>query len=319
VNEILRKLLVLPPQASTISSKIDALHFFVIGVTMLGALTVAAVAIYFSVKYRERPGAPVKEAKSLPRKFEIAAFGGVLSLFLLWWVIGFHQYVTISRPPSNAETIYVTGKQWMWSFAYPNGAASESVLYVPVGRPVKLVMTSRDMIHSFYVPAFRLKRDVIPGRTTTMWFEATMPGRYPVYCAEYCGAQHSTMRAEVVVLPDNELARQLGRLTDGTSLASQGELVAARAGCMRCHTPDGTPHLGPTWAGLYGSTVTLETGRQVVVDDAYLTKSMMDPMADIHAGFQRLMPTYQGVLGAADIGAIVEYIRSLRDVKGSAP
>ena len=321
MNELMRKLLFLPEQASTVSTQIDGLHYFVITVTMLGATAVALATLYFIVRYRARPHGRehVPDERKLPLMFELTAFGGLLSLFILWWVIGFRQYVEISEPPRDSITIYVTGKQWMWSFAYPNGTASEGVLYVPAGKPVKLVMTSRDVIHSFYVPAFRLKRDVLPGRATMMWFEVKRPGTYPVYCAEYCGANHSRMRAEVIALTPDAYAKEREALQPGSDpLAVVGEHVAARAGCLRCHTPDGTPHIGPTWAGLYGSTIPLEGGRTITVDDAYLTRSMMDPAADIHRGFKNVMPTYQGLLSSADVGALLEYIRSLRDVSRHA-
>jgi len=317
MNELMRKLLFLPEQASTVSRRIDTLHFFVITVTMLGATAVALASLYFLIRYRARPDSKdeTSDERPIPVMFELTAFGGLLSLFILWWVIGFRQYVTISEPPRDSITIYVTAKQWMWSFAYPNGTASEDVLYVPAGKPVKLVMTSRDVIHSFYVPAFRLKRDVLPGRATTMWFEVKHPGSYHVFCAEYCGADHSMMRAEVVALAPDDYANEREAVAPGAdALAVIGEHVAARAGCMRCHTADGTPHIGPTWAGMYGSTVPLEGGRTIVADDAYLTRSMMEPVTDVHRGFKPVMPTYQGLLSSADVGALLEYIRSLRDV-----
>lgn len=339
MNELMRKLLFLPEQASTVAAEIDGLHYFVIIVTMLGATGVALAVLFFILRYRERAGEPVGETRpvrqALSLKLELFGFGALLALFLLWWVIGFRQYVRIAEPPPQAMTIYVTGKQWMWNFAYPNGTGSSGVLYVPAGQPVKLVMTSRDVIHSFFVPQFRVKRDVVPGRSTTMWFEAKQPGRYPVYCTEYCGMGHSTMRAEVIALPPAEFEQQLdglekldiaaplqpaqGIVGEGSpsvplSLAAMGERIAGTAGCFRCHTPDGTPHIGPTWAGLYGATIPLEGGGQIVADDAYLTRAMMDPTAELHAGYQPVMPSYQGLLGAAEIGALVEYIRSLRDV-----
>jgi cytochrome c oxidase subunit 2 len=332
VNELMRKLLFLPEQASTVAKHIDWLHYFVITVTMLGATGVAAFTLYFIIRYRERPERPAEAVRgeeskrALPLSFELFVFGGLLATFILWWVIGFAQYVRIAEPPPDSMTIYVTGKQWMWSFAYPNGTGSNGVLYVPAGRPVKLVMTSRDVIHSFFVPSFRLKRDVVPGQATTMWFEVKHAGRYPVYCAEYCGAGHSTMRAEVVALAPADYDHQLQgleRLASGTSelrdasLAAIGERVAATAGCFRCHTPDGTPHIGPTWAGLYGTTVPLDGGRSVVADEAYLTRSMMDPAVDVHLGFKPVMPSYQGVITSPDVAALVEYIRSLRDVSPS--
>lgn len=351
MNELLRRMLALPEQASTIARDIDALHYFVIITTMIGALAVALFTLYFIVRYRdrrrpsERPGAPphVHFPSRHTKWFELAAAGGLLALFVLWWVIGFRQFVRLAEPPPDSMTIYVTGKQWMWSFAYPEGGGSEGVLYVPTRRPVKLVMTSRDVIHSFYVPAFRVKKDVLPGRSTTVWFQVDRPGRYPLYCAEYCGMGHSTMRAEVVALDGAEYRRTIEDLTpiriagpvekepswpgeaapaEPLSLAAMGEQVAATSGCLRCHTVDGTPHIGPTWAGLYGAEIPLQNGRRVVADEAYLTRSMMDPVAEVHLGFPPVMPTYQGVLAAPQIGAIVEYIRTLRDEPrhvGAAP
>jgi cytochrome c oxidase subunit 2 len=338
MNELMRELLFLPEQASTIAREIDWLHYFVIITTMLGATAVAAFVLIFIIRYRE--GTPRAEERHVPLHgmplwLEISLFGGLLLLFIVWWVIGFRQFVRISEPPVNSMTVYVTGKQWMWTFAYPDGTGSNGVLFVPANRPIKLVMTSRDVIHSFFVPQFRVKRDVVPGRATTMWFEAERPGRYPIYCTEYCGMGHSTMRGEVVVLAQADYERQREGLTrlaiappvpraptipgeavprQPLSLAAMGQRVAIDAGCLRCHTIDGTPHIGPTFAGLYGAEVLLERGGPVVADEAYLTSSMMDPAAQIHRGFQPVMPSYQGLLSGPEIGALVEYIRSLRDL-----
>ncbi len=331
MNDWMRQVLFLPEQASTVAEKIDWLHFFVIGVTMLGAAAVGVVALVLIVRYREGrkiaddaiESARDGRGRPTPLRFEIVAFGGLLSLFVMWWVIGFRQFVELSEPPPNSMTIYVTGKQWMWSFAYPNGAGSNGVLYVPAGRPVKLVMTSRDVIHSFFVPAFRVKRDVVPGRSTMLWFEAKHPGRYALYCTEYCGTGHSTMRGEVVALTDADFERALEHLApldiaaaapgEQLSLAAMGQRVAATAGCLRCHTVDGTPHIGPTWAGLYAASIPLDDGTSIVANEAYLTSSMMDPAAQVHRGFLPVMPSYQGQLSAAEVGAVVEYIRALRD------
>jgi cytochrome c oxidase subunit 2 len=187
------------------------------------------------------------------------------------------------------------------------------------------------VIHSFYVPEFRVKKDVVPGHTTTLWFEAVAPGTYAAYCAEYCGEGHSTMRAAVVALSDADYVAKLEGLqqleisgpvyrepavagaapAQALSLAAMGERVATDKGCMRCHTPDGTPHIGPTWLGMYGATVPLDDGETVTADATYLTESMMDPRAKIHRGFQPVMPSYQGLLSAAETGALLEYVRSV--------
>jgi cytochrome c oxidase subunit 2 len=327
--DVVRGVLNLPEQASTIAPSIDALHFVVIGTTMTGAFGVALVAAWFVVRYRKKlPDQPTPRIVSGP--------GGVLLkiatplvLFVAFWIVGFRQYVRMESPPAGAMEIYVTAKQWMWKFSYPDGRSSIDVLTVPVGRPVKLVMTSRDVIHSFYVPAFRTKQDVVPGRFVTTWFEVTKPGTYDVFCAEYCGVSHSRMRAVVVALSpdeygrwrdrkreDEEPSRQIpGVVGDRASMATFGERVARERQCLACHSIDGQRHVGPTWVGLYLSTVDLADGRKVLADEAYLTRSMMDPAVEVHAGFSPVMPSYLGVLDAEEAGALVAYIESLRDVK----
>lgn len=342
MNEYLRQILFLPQQASTFAREVDTLHYFVISVTMLGATFVTLVGAYLLVRYRSRPprpDAPNADAGTQPHfLYELVAVVGLAVLFLVWWVIGVRQFMRIRVAPEGAMDVYVTAKKWMWKFAYPEGQRSIGVLYVPAGKPVRLLMTSRDVIHSFYVPDFRVKQDVLPGRYTTLWFEAPRAGTYDVFCAEYCGTEHSMMRATVVVLDPNDY----GRWRDGTlspviaetrptpethiaagpqavetpgppvTLAREGERVAAEQGCLRCHTLDGTPHIGPTWAGLYRSVVPLEGGGTKLADEAYLTESMMDPNAKIHQGFAAVMPSYQGILDAPEAAAIVELIKSLR-------
>jgi len=324
--------LYLPPQGSSFARSLDWLHFVVIGTTMVGATGVALVTLwYFFRYYRRKEGEPTPRIVVSTRQ-ETFTIGGILTLFLLFWVVGFHQYIDYREPPTNSMEVYVTAKQWMWKFAYPSGRRSIGVLTVPVGRPVKMVMTSRDVIHSFYVPAFRVKYDVIPGRYTETWFEASQPGTYEILCAEYCGLSHSRMRGTVVVLSQQDYDEWLGRgegeeklaLDDfegaggtgdqsASSLPELGRAVASKKQCFACHTIDGQRHIGPTWRGLYNSTVPLADGRSIVADEAYLTRSMMDPTAEIHAGFPAVMPTYQGILQAPEAAAIVEFIKSLRE------
>jgi cytochrome c oxidase subunit 2 len=211
--------------------------------------------------------------------------------------------------------VYVTAKQWMWKFTYLDGRASMDTLTVPVGRPVELMMTSRDVIHSFYVPAFRLKHDVVPGRYYAMWFEATMPGTYDIDCAEYCGLDHSRMLGTVRVLDAADYAAWLESTTPGpeTDLVARGRDVATRRACVACHTLDGQRHIGPSWVALYGSTVALRDGRRIVADETYLTRSMMDPSAEVVDGYQPVMPSYRGILDQPEVAALVELIKSLRD------
>ena len=326
MNEMFRRLLMLPEQASTVARGIDILHYFVIGISVVGAVVVATAVAIFLYRFRasaHRPrqrlgermtddGEPILHTVRVPVRLELGAIGLLLALFLAFWVIGFRQFVHLNTPPRDAIDIYVVGKQWMWMFSYPDGTGAKGELHVPVGRPIRLLMTSRDVIHSFYVPAFRVKNDVVPGRMSSVWFEVTRPGVYDVYCAEYCGMSHSRMRARVIALPDAEYAALAERRRlEADSLVAIGERAAVQHGCLRCHTVDGTPHLGPTWADLYGSEIPLEGGGTVIADAAYLTESMMAPATKIHRGFVPTMPSYFGRLSAGDAAAIVEYIKSL--------
>jgi cytochrome c oxidase subunit II len=313
MNELFRRLLNLPPQASTMARDIDTLHYLVISTSVIGAIAVASATAWFLWRYRASRTAEGARShtKHVPFSLELAVVGGLLGLFLLFWLVGYRQFVTLRTAPRGAMDVYVVAKQWMWSFAYSDGSASNGDLYVPVGRPVRLLMTSRDVIHSFWVPPFRVKQDVVPGRMTFTWFEARRPGTYDILCAEYCGAYHSRMRGRVIALaPDDYESWQDGQWR-APDLAASGERVAAERGCLRCHTVDGTAHLGPSWVGLYGSQIPLVDGRTALVDDAYLTESMMDPVAKVHRGFAPIMPSYLGLLSAGETAALVEYIHSL--------
>lgn len=356
MNEILRRFLWLPPQSSTAAYEIDWLHYFVILVTIFGTLLVPIVGAYFLIKYRrpgqglERPTAPSiasdppaagtpptrpsQPVGKVPFFVEMVVIVVLLSFFVLWWFIGYRQYIWLRVPPEDAMEVYVMGKQWMWKFSYPDGSASVGNLYVPAGRPIKLIMNSRDVIHSFFVPDFRIKQDVLPGRYTTVWFEVKEPGVHDIFCTEYCGTGHSMMRGQVIALSPEDYERWLDGNKDlgiagqryeepavvgdfspeeELELAKMGEIAAARYGCLRCHSVDGAPHIGPTWARLYGSKITLANGETLRVDEAYLTESMMDPQAKIRHGFKAVMPTYQGIIRMGETAAIVEYIKSLRD------
>jgi cytochrome c oxidase subunit 2 len=328
MNELMRRLLFLPDQASDYAAQVDHLHFFVITVTMLGATGVAVAAIAFFLKYRrksEHQTTPHVEPKPVHEVLFVAV---PLGLFLLWFAIGFPLFVKLQTPPRDAMDVYVQGKKWMWKFAYPSGPNGLDVLRVPAGRPVRLLITSRDVIHSFYVPDFRIKQDAVPGRYSQTWFTANAPGRHQVLCAEYCGIGHSAMLAEIIAMPPAEYdlwiseARRSSvaaaqdtpedRLDPRTSLQEQGRKLAAEYGCFKCHTVDGTRHIGPTWLDLYRKSEKLQDGKTIVADEAYLTESMMDPAAKIVAGYQNVMPTFQGRVPAPEIAAIVEFIKTLR-------
>ncbi|HEX8789371.1 MAG TPA: cytochrome c oxidase subunit II [Polyangiaceae bacterium] len=312
MNSLLLKLLDLPPQASTYAFDVDLLHYFVISTTMLGATFVFVLALWFLVRNRRRYPGELTARVVTPVPVEFLIIGGILSVFLIFWVVGASEYSHMQHPPEDAMPVYVTAKQWMWKFAYADGRSDIDVLTVPVHRPVKLVMNSRDVIHSFYVPAFRMKQDVVPGRYYTAWFEAQETGEFPIECAEYCGVSHSRMLAKVHVLSEPDYAKWLENPPTG-DLAARGRDVAAKRGCLSCHTLDGQPHIGPSWAGLYDSDVKLSDGTIVKADVAYLTRSMMDPQAQIVDSYKPVMPTYRGVIDEPEVAALVELIVSLKD------
>ncbi len=320
--ELIRTLLMLPSGASSFADGLDLLHFTVISISVLGAVGVTAMTAWFVTRrQRGRRG-----ARGIPFKLEGAIIAGLLACFVGFWVVGYRQYVAMATPPADSFDVYVIGKQWMWSFAYADGGASNYELYVPVGKPVRILLTSRDVIHSFFVPNLRIKQDAVPGRMTTAWFTAIEPGDYPVLCAEYCGLSHSRMRGRVIALPPQEyehwrsqqpagpgLMGEVPARDDAASLATMGERIAGERGCLRCHTLDGTPHLGPSWAGVYMQELALQDGSRVVADPEYLTRSMMDPDAQLREGFSAIMPSYQGVLEAPEVAALVALIRTLQD------
>ncbi|MGZ3443240.1 MAG: cytochrome c oxidase subunit II [Polyangia bacterium] len=332
MNELMRKLLWLPEQASTMAPRIDNLHYFVITTTMIVSALIGIAAVGFYVKYRWK-GRIGAKGEPVYTTFlgETLIIGVPAFFFLLWFAIGYRDFVRLQTPPADSMDVYVMGKQWMWKFAYPEGPNGVNVLRVPAHRPVRLLMTSRDVIHSFFVPAFRIKMDVLPGRYTETWFEATKEGRYPVFCTEMCGTGHSTMRAEVIVMEPKDFDKWFAdqrdqsrpHQKDGTKVAIEdrdphatmiemGRKLAESAGCFKCHSTDGSPHIGPTWLDMYMRKETLQGGAPQIADEAYITESMMEPKLKQVKGYQLAMPSYRGRLEGPESAAIVEYIKSLR-------
>jgi cytochrome c oxidase subunit 2 len=332
ITTIYRKILNLPEQGSTIAPAIDYLHFLEITVMNAVALLIASVVIYCVIRFRRRPGAEPTPHVRPPVIAELGLYVFLFSLFTFFWVVGFRQFIRMLEAPADAVDIYVVGKQWMWKFSYPEGPASVGVLYVPAGRAVRLHLTSRDVIHSFFVPEFRIKRDAVPGMYTTIWFQANAPGVYLGLCAEMCGVGHSQMRAGVVALRPEEYdlwlrnraplpAELPGRvppygeeptLLEGQQrMAVLGRDVAARHGCLKCHSIDGSDHIGPTWYNLYGAWETMADGTLQHVDEAYITKYIMDPNFKRVAGFEPIMPSFMGQITPGEIAAIIEYMKAL--------
>jgi cytochrome c oxidase subunit 2 len=306
-----------PQQASTIAPQVDALYLFLVGVTFLFTAAIAAAILYFIVRYRRRApeqrGARVEGSIGL----EIAWIAIPFLIAMAMFVWGSALYVRMHRPPENAIEIRAIGKQWMWKFQHTGGQREINTLTVPLGRPVKLLLTSQDVIHSFFVPAFRVKMDVVPGRTTMVWFEATKAGRYHLFCAEYCGTQHSGMIGQVVVL---EPVQYQAWLAGGPSesLAQLGQKLFRNLGCDTCHLAD-RQGLGPMLVGLFGTPVRLQTGQTVVADEDYIRESILNPAAKVVAGFQPIMPTFRGRLSEEQLIQLVAYIRSLGEGPPGVP
>jgi cytochrome c oxidase subunit 2 len=305
------KFSLLPERASTIAGRVDGLFYFLCAVTAFFALLIATLIVVFMVRYRrravdERP-AGVHGSLALEALWTVIPFG--IAMFIFFW--GASIYASLTRAPDDALEVHVVGKQWMWKVQHMEGRREINELHIPVGRPVKVIMTSEDVIHSFYVPAFRTKQDAVPGRYTTTWFEATTPGRYHLFCAEYCGTLHSGMIGSIVAMEPAEFQAWLSGTTRGVPVATAGEALFQQQGCPSCHRI-GEVARGPNLEGLFGSTVRLADGRQVVADEAYIRESIVNPQAKVVAEFQPIMPTYQGLIGEEDLMQLVAYVKSLQ-------
>jgi cytochrome c oxidase subunit 2 len=299
-----------PAEASTISPYTDALYFFLLAMTLVGLLLVGVLVFGFSIRYRreKNPVATQVEGSTL---LEATWTIIPLAIFLVTFVWGALLYFRIYDPPANAMNIYVVGKQWMWKAEHPGGQHEINALHVPAGRPVQLTMISQDVFHSFSIPDFRVKREVIPGRYTTVWFQATTPGTYHIFCTQYCGTQHSGMIGEVTVLSPDDYQKWTQQSTSGMSLAQNGERLFASMGCNACHSGNAAAR-GPNLAGVYGSKLTLTNGSQVLVNDAYLRDAILNPSQHITAGYAPIMPTYQGQISEDGLIDLVEYIKNMQ-------
>ena len=298
-----------PAEASGISPYVDALYVFLLLMTVVGTVLVAVLLFVFSIRYRreKNPVATQIEGSTL---LEATWTIIPLAIFLVTFVWGALLYFRIYNPPANAMNIYVVGKQWMWKAEHPGGQHEINALHVPTGQPVQLTMISQDVFHSFSIPDFRIKREVIPGRYSTVWFEATQPGTYHLFCTQYCGTQHSGMVGEVTVLTPDDYKKWLQQSNSGMSLAQNGERLFASMGCNSCHSGTAAAR-GPNLAGVYGSKLTLTNGSQVVVNDAYLRDAILNPSQHVTAGFAPIMPTYQGQISEDGLIDLVEFVKTM--------
>ena len=282
--------LILPEQASTLAPNIDNLFWFVTAISIFFFVLVVSLILFFVTRYRRRSEDDYTPHITHHVKLEIV--WSVVPLFLLMIIFfwGFHGYINAQVAPANSIEIQVTAKKWVWQFEYPDGLRTLNEIHVPLNRPVRLVMTSEDVIHSFFVPTFRIKKDVLPGRYTEEWFEATLPGVHQVFCAEYCGKGHSDMMAKIHV--DNDAAYQKWLIEGDESLKTMplpelGKMVHENRGCATCHSLDGTRGQGPSWKGIWGNVHQMQDGAQVKVDENYIRESVLEPQKHVCRGMSR--------------------------------
>jgi cytochrome c oxidase subunit II len=335
---------VLPIAATDAAVSWNALYDFLIWISIFFFVLVVGAMVYFAIKYRNRPGhKAVYETGSHLLEAIWIGVPTVLLLIIFGW--GYHVYREMKQAPSDAYEIKVVGKQWLWTFLYDNGTSTVGELYVPVNKPVKLLMTSQDVLHGFFIPNFRVKQDVVPGMYSSVWFEATVPGKHQVFCTEYCGTSHSGMLAQVIALEDkdwndwlrgkkiavdkipnanrdpNEVSAadtagdkttvsQAAATTAPVSLVDQGKVIYNKMACATCHSTDGSLKAGPTFKGLFGSKVTLTDGAVLTADENYIRESIELPNAKIVKGYAPQMPTFKGLINENDMTAIISFIKA---------
>jgi cytochrome c oxidase subunit 2 len=299
-----------PERASTVAGNVDALFIFLLIVSGLITLLIFVCLVYFAARYRYRPGVLAEQIEgSTPLELTWSIIPLFVFVVIFFW--GAVVFFKERTPPADATEVYVVAKQWMWKLEHAEGQREINELHVPVGRDVKMIMTSQDVIHSFFIPAFRIKQDVVPGRYTVAWFRATKPGTYHLFCAEYCGTQHSGMIGSIVV---QEPAQYEAWMNGGSTgpLSASGEKIFAELGCVTCHRNDGQGR-GPSLQGVFGKPVLLDDGRTVTADENYIRESILDPGAKIVNGYKPVMPTFQGLVSEEQLNALVAYVKSLSE------
>jgi cytochrome c oxidase subunit 2 len=305
-----------PQQASAQAGQVDAVFFFLLAVSAFFGLLIALLVVVFAVRFRRRREDEVGEAIHGSIPLELAWTLIPLGITMVMFVWGAQVFFDLTRPPKGAIEVYVVGKQWMWKVQHLDGAREINELHVPVGRPVKLYLGSEDVIHDFFVPAFRVKADVVPGRYNTMWFTATKPGRYHIFCSQYCGTKHSAMIGWVTAMEPADYQAWLSGGAPGGTMADQGAKLFQDLACVTCHLENGQGR-GPVLQNAYGSTVQLSNGQTVTMDDAYIRESILNPQAKVVAGFEPIMPTFQGLVSEEQILQLIAYVKSLSQGQGA--
>ena len=306
-----------PDQASTLAADVDQLYWFITGVTAFFGILVCVLVVYFAVKYRTNDplavGAPITGSIPLELAWSVIPF--LISVVIFGWAA--KVFFDIYRPPDQTLEIYATGKRWMWKFQHLDGKAEINELHVPVGRPVKVTFTSEDVLHSLYFPSFRTKADAIPGRYSSVWFDATKTGEWHIFCAEYCGTKHSGMIGTVYVMEPAAYQAWLSGGAEGGTLAQRGERLFSELACNTCHLNDGSGR-GPSLVDKFGTREQLANGSAVTIDEGYVRESILTPQLKIVAGYQPVMPTFQGLINEENVMALIEHVKSLQTSPGAA-
>jgi cytochrome c oxidase subunit II len=303
-----------PDQASTIARGVDHLYYFLTAVDLFFTALIFLTIFYFAIRFRRRSEGERTQQITGSIPLEVVWTGIPLLLVTIMFVWGTSLFIQNSRPPEAATEIFVVGKQWMWKIQHPEGVEEINELHVPAGRPIRLTMTSEDVIHDFAVPAFRIKMDVVPGRYTTEWFQATKTGRFHLFCDQYCGTNHALMRGEVMVMDPVDYEQWLSGGIRNEPMPQAGAELYERFGCITCH---GTGK-APPFVNLYGHPVKLNNGQTVIADNAYIRESILNPSAKIVAGYPPIMPTFQGQVTEEQILQLIAYIQSLSTPEGKA-
>jgi len=304
--------------ATRIAGEVDSVYVFITGIAVFFFLLTQGMLIYFAFKYRMRKG---EEERDTPYMTTNRVLEGVwiavpTILVMAIFAYGYKVWDDIRTPLVGAEEIHVTARQWLYKFQYPDGRTAVNELRVPVNQPVQLTMTSEDVIHGFFIPDYRIKQDILPGRYTYLWFQPDKPGTYIIFCTQYCGVGHSNMSAHLIVMPQDEYRKWEGGQVEAEEktmpLSDKGKLLVDKYGCLACHSVDGTARVGPTFKGLYGSAAPLSDESVVTADADYIRESILEPGAKVVKGYKPIMPTFKGILTGEDITAVIAYIKTLK-------
>jgi cytochrome c oxidase subunit 2 len=309
----------IPEVASNLASKVDGVLWVITLLSLVFFVLITVLLVFFAIKYRRRSENDETPYITGSEPLEIIWTVIPSVLLILIFIYGFVVFKDMKSPPKDAVEITVTGKQWLWTFDYYNGKKTLNELYVQQNRPVRLVMKADDVLHSFFVPAFRMKQDLLPGRYTQLWFTPTKIGTFDLFCAEYCGTGHSAMLGKVIVMSPEAYSiwEKGGEAEEGGAVASlppaeRGEKIYKEKGCNACHSVDGTVLVGPSFKGLVGHDVELEGGSTVTADENYIRQSILEPQSQVVKGFQPVMPSFKGILSDDDITAVIAYIKTLK-------